>query len=81
MLLLQDARRQSGFIVAIKHGNRLLQDDGAVVEVFIHKMNGHAGNFGAVLQGLLLRLQPGKGGKKGRMDVENSVGEGAHEIR
>ena len=64
MFLLQNAFRQRVLVIGIEHGNGLLHDDGSVVEFFIHKMHRATGHFYAVGEGLLLRLQSGKRGKR-----------------
>ena len=41
-------------------GDGLLQNDGAVVEFFVHEVHGAAGNLHAVGEGLLLSFEAGE---------------------
>ena len=63
----------------LENRNGALQDDGAVVKLFIDKVHRAAGDFDAVGKSLLLRLKPGKSRQQRGMDVENAVGEGGDE--
>ena len=47
-------------VVAVQDGHGLLDQDRAVIEVFVHEVHRAAGNFHAIIEGLLLRFQPGK---------------------
>ncbi len=51
-------------VVVGKDRDGLLQDDGAVVERFVHEMDGAAGDLHAVVNRLLLRLEAGKAGNR-----------------
>ena len=62
VLLLQNSCRESVFVVGIKHRNRLLHNDGSVIELFVDKMHGAAGDFHSVGEGLLLRFESGNAG-------------------
>ena len=62
-------------VVALENWDRSLQDDGAVVEMFVDKVDRAAGNLDAVVKCLLLGVEAGECGKQRRMDVENAVGE------
>src|SRR5205814_705028 len=53
----------------------------SVVDVLVHEMHGAAGNLGAILERLLLRVESRKGRQQRRMDVENAVGKCAYEVR
>ena len=57
VFLLEDAGCQGMFVVAVEYGNRLLQNDGAVIEFFIHKVHGATCNLYTVGKGLLLSLE------------------------
>ena len=68
-------------VVGFEHGNGALQHDDAVVEVLVDKMNRAAGDLDAVVEGLGLRFEAGKGRQKRGVDVENAVGVGGDELR
>lgn len=68
-------------IVGFEDGNGALEDDGAVVEVFVDEVDGASGDFYAVIEGLLLSVETWEGGKQRRMDVEDAVGKGCDEGR
>ena len=72
MLLCENAggERLHGIVVQHRHGG--LHDDGAGVQVFVDEVDGAAGDFDAVLQRLVLRVQAGEGGQQRRMDIENA---------
>src|SRR5581483_8975961 len=53
VLLLQDAVRQVVIGIAFENRDDLLQDDGAVVEVFVDEVYSASGELNPVLQGLL----------------------------
>lgn len=69
MFLLKNASRECAFIVVFEHWNGFLHNDGAMVELFVHKMHGAAGNLYAVGESLLLRLQSGKRRKQRWMNI------------
>src|SRR5271157_5094498 len=81
VLLLQNACGQRVLVIRAEHGHGLLQDDGAVVEVGVHEVHRAAGDFHAIVEGLLLRLQSWKRRQQRRMDVEDAVGKLLHEPR
>ncbi len=58
-----------------------MQDDDAVVELIIHKVNGAAGDFYAVLECLLLRVEAWKGRQQRWMNIEDAIGKGGDEVR
>jgi hypothetical protein len=66
-------------VVAVEDGDGGLDDDGAGVEAFVDEMDGAAGEFYAVLQGLELGLEAGEGGQQRGVDVEDAVGEALDE--
>ena len=68
-------------VIAGENGNGLLQDDDAVVELLVDKVHGASGDLDAVVEGLLLRVEPGKGGQQRGVDVQDAVGEGLDELR
>lgn len=67
------AERQSFQGVVVENGNGGLQKNGAAVEIFIDKMNCTSGYFHSVLEGLVLGVESGEGGKQRRMDVQDLV--------
>ena len=81
MLLLQDARGEGMFVVGVEHGNNLLQNDGTVVEFFVHEMHRTTGNLHTVGEGLFLSLQSGESRQQRWMDIENAPGKLLHEPR
>ena len=66
-------------VVGFEYGDGTLQNDCAVVQVLIDKMDGATGYFYAVFEGLSLCFEAGKGGKQRGVDVEDAVGEGGDE--
>jgi hypothetical protein len=54
-----------------------LQNDHAVVHGLIDEMDAAARDFGAIVEGLLLRVEAGKRGQQRGMDVQNAVGKAA----
>jgi hypothetical protein len=79
MFLFQDAGGKSVLVVGIEDGDGGLQDDGAGVEIFVDEMDGAAGEFYAVVEGLFLGFEAGEGWEERRMDVENALGKGGYE--
>jgi len=69
MLLFQDTLGKGVFVVGVEDRDGGLQDDGAGVEIFVDKMDGAAGEFDAIVEGLLLGFQAGEGGEERRMDI------------
>src|SRR5215469_1397279 len=51
----------------------LLQNDGSVIQLFVHKMYCAAGDLNSVSEGLFLSLKPRKCRQQGRMDVQNPL--------
>src|SRR5437899_3884978 len=79
MLLFQDALRKGVLVVGVEDRDGGLQNDGAGVEILVDEVDGTAGEFYAVVEGLFLRFQAGERGEKRWMDVENALGEGGYE--
>ena len=79
VFLLQNACRQRVFIVRLENGERLLHNDCAVIEFFVHKVHCATRNFHAIGKRLLLRLETWKRGQLRWMDIENSLRELLHE--
>mgnify|MGYP006137190317 CR=1 FL=1 len=51
-----------------------------MIEFFVHEMDGAAGDFDAIVEGLLPGFEAGKGGEEGWMDVDDAIGEGADHL-
>ena len=81
VFLAQDFGGERVLGVVVRDGNDGLEDDGAGVEIFVNEMDGAAGEFYAVFEGLALGFEAGEGGKERRVNVEDAVGEGGDEIR
>ena len=75
MFLGEDALGEGVLIVGGEDGNGFLQDDGAMVEMLVNKMNGAAAELNAVFERLMLRLKAGEGGEQGRVDIQDLSGE------
>ena len=75
MLHRQDAVRQRVARVVVEHRNRALQDDWSAVELGRHEVDGHATHLYPVLNRLMLGIHAGKGRQKGRMNIQNPIGE------
>ena len=79
MFFFQDARGKGVLVVGIEDRDGGLKDDGAGVEIFVDEVDGAAGEFYAVVEGLLLRFEAGERGEERGMDVEDALGEGGYE--
>ena len=73
MLDLEDPRREGLGGIVLQHRHRLLKHDRAGIEVLVHKMNSGAALGGAVVQGLLLRVQAGIFRQQRRVNVEDAI--------
>lgn len=80
MFLGEDAGGEGGFIVGVEDGDGALEDDDPVVEFFVDEVDGAAGDFRSIVEGLALGVEAGKSGQQGGVDVEDAVGEGADEF-
>ena len=81
MLLLEDAGGEGFGGVGVEDGDGVLQDDDAVVYGLVDEVDGAAGDFRSVVEGLVLGVEAGEGGEQRWMDVEDAVGEGRDEGR
>ena len=70
VLLGENALCEGVGVVGVERGNRALEDDDAVVEMLIDKVDGAAGELDAVVEGLGLRIEAGKGGQQRGMNIE-----------
>jgi DNA polymerase III subunit delta' len=77
---LLDAGVEGGGGVVVVHGNGLLGDDGAGIDALIDEMDGAAGDFDAVVEGLFPGFEAGERGEQGGMNIDDAVGEGAEEF-
>jgi hypothetical protein len=57
VLFFQNFCGEGGLGVFVEDGNGGLQNDGAGVEIFVDEMDGAAGEFHAVFEGLALRFK------------------------
>src|ERR1700722_10073383 len=80
VLFGEDALGEGVGVVGFEDGNRALQDNDAVIEMFIDEVDGAAGYFDAVVEGLGLGVEAGEGWKQRGMDVEDAVGECGDEL-
>src|SRR5260370_36014820 len=69
MLFSQNFFGERSFSVFVEDGDSGLRDDRAGVEIFVDEMDGAAGEFHAVFEGLALRFEAGEGREQRRMDV------------
>lgn len=76
VLLSEDAVAKGLGGVGVEDGDGALDDNGAVIELFVDEVDGAAGDFDAVGEGLLLGFEAGEGGQQGGMDIENAAREG-----
>jgi hypothetical protein len=74
MLLTQNPRRERFHRIPVKNRNRRLQNDRPRIKFFIHEMNRAARDLHAMFERLMLRVQTGKCGQKGRMNVQDPIG-------
>src|SRR5437899_3730648 len=81
MFLFQDALGKGVLVVGVEDGDGGLQNDGAGVEIFVDEVDGAAGEFYAVVEGLFLRFQAGERGEERGMDIEDALGKGGNEKR
>ena len=65
----------------VKHGNSGLHDDRAGVEIFVDEVDSAAGEFYAVIKGLLLGFETGEGWEERGMNIQNALGECGYEKR
>jgi len=79
VLFGEDALGKGVGVVGVENGDGALEDDDAVVEVFVDEVHGAAGDFDAVVEGLLLGVEAGEGGQERWVDVEDAIWEGGDE--
>jgi len=66
--------------VAVEDGDGFLRDDGAGVDALIHVVDCDAGDFDAVIEGLLPCLQTRKSREQRGVDVHDALGKGAQKF-
>lgn len=65
--------------VGMVHGDDLLDDDGALVEIGGDEVGGGADDLHAAVEGLVIGAGAGEGGEEGVMDVDDATGEAGDE--
>ena len=73
VFLGEDAVGEGVGVVGFEDGDNALQDDDAVVEVLVDKVDGATGDLDAVIECLGLGFEAGKRGQQRWVDVENAV--------
>src|SRR5580698_1743633 len=76
----ENAARKGMLVIGLQYRNGTLQEDDPVIEMLIDKVNGAAGDFDAVVEGLLLSVEARKCWQKRGMDVEYAVVKGGDEL-
>src|SRR5215831_3343142 len=76
MLLGKNARRQRLPRVGFKHRDHALGNDWPTIQRLIYKMDGAAGPFHTMAEGLLLRFKTGKGRQEAGMNIQNAIAKG-----
>ena len=75
-----DAGVEGGGGVVVVHGDGLLGDDGAGIDALVDEMDGAAGDFDAVIEGLFPGFEAGEGREQGGVNINDAIGEGAEEF-
>src|SRR5581483_9030943 len=75
VLLLEDAGGEGVFVISIEHRDRLLHDDGPVIEMLVDEVYRAPRDLHAVFNRLLLRFEPRKRRQQRWMDVEDTIWE------
>lgn len=81
VLFGEDAGGEGGGGVLVEDGDCALEDDDAIVYLFVDEVNGAAGDFCAEVEGLGLGFEAGEAGEQAGVHVEDAVGEGLDEGR
>lgn len=76
MLLLLDAGVEGGGGIVVEDGDGGLSDDGPGVHAGVDEMDGAAGDFDAMGEGLFPRADAGERGEERGMDVDDALREG-----
>jgi hypothetical protein len=81
VLFGEDASAQALDGVIIEDGNGGLQDDWPRVDLLGHKVDGAAGDFDTVSEGVGLRVQPpGERRQQGGVDIQNALLESSYDL-
>lgn len=75
----EDALGEGVCVVGLENRNCTLENDGAVVEVFIDEVHSAASDFHSVIEGLLLGVEARESGQQRGVNVEDAVGESGDE--
>src|SRR5580692_563639 len=75
VLLLENAGGEAVFVVRVEHRDRLLQNDGAVVEFFVYEVDRASRNFHTVSESLFLGFKSRKCRQQRGMNVKDTPGE------
>jgi hypothetical protein len=73
MFRLLDTGMKCFWGILIQHRNALLGENGTCVDTLIDQVDGASGDLDPIIQRLLPRFQPGKGGQERRMNVNYPV--------
>ena len=76
----QDSLGEGLGVVGVEDRDGALEDDGAVIELVVDEVDGAAGDFDAVVEGLLLGVEAGEGWEQGGVDVQDAVWKGCDEV-
>lgn len=80
VLDFEDAGGEGSGCIGVFDGDGSLEDDDAMVELFVDKVDCAAGDFCTVGEGLPLGVQAWEGGQERWMDVEDAIWEGLDEV-
>jgi len=81
VLFDEDAIGKGRGVVGFENEDAALQNDCALVEMVIDKVDRATDDFDAVVEGLLLGVEAGEGRKQRRMNVEDAIRKGCDESR
>ena len=73
VLFSKDSVGEGVCVVGVENWNGTLLNDGAVVEVLVDKVDGAAGYFDSIVEGLLLGVESRKRGQQGRVNVDDAI--------
>ena len=73
MFLLEDARTQRLFGIVRENRHNGLDNDRALIALFIDEMHRAARKTDTVLKRFFLHMKPGKGRQQRRMDVHDAI--------
>src|SRR5947207_5848600 len=73
MLFFKNFFGEGGFRVSVENRHSGLQNNRTRVEIFVHEMDGAAGEFYAIFEGLALRFKPRERRKQRRMNIQDAI--------